>query len=386
MRGTNRSVACALAVLLATLVVWADPAGYRAVVGNGDDEVAVVVVGGTPREMGYALGSLLKKDVVAVMETFLGMARADDPDMFSDKTLDTAFAAIEPYTDKRFIEEMEGLAEGAGVPYEMVRRVHMIPVVAPYACSGVAAWGKATSDGHLYQVRNLDYEIRGGLQDHPAVVVYVPAEGVAHVNVTFAGYLGVNTGMNVQGIALTEMGDSPSREYPYNLDGEHFTTLFRRILYDAKSLDEAVQTIKDAKRTKKYHYIVGDGQHGAAVKMLAHAPDLVIWKDNDPTDEVAPNVLENVVYNAEGRDPIGFAHLKKYHGKYNADSMIMWSKSVGSLGGNLLDVVYDATALELWVAYAHGLECAYRRPYIHVKVNDFLDPSRPPEGAVPFKK
>ncbi|MCP4640153.1 MAG: hypothetical protein GY851_06965 [bacterium] len=355
-------------------------------VGNGDDEVSVVCVGGTPYEMGQAMGALLKDDATAVMKTFLAMARIEDPDMFSDETLDAAFKAIEPYTDERFIEELKGIAEGVGLPYDLVRRTHMIPVVAPYACSGLAAWGKATRDEHLYQVRNLDYEIRGGLQDHPAVVIYVPNEGVPHVNVTFAGCAGVNTGMNVQGIALTEMGDSPSREYPYDLDGVHFTTLFREILYDAKSLDDAVQMIKDAKRTKKYHYIIGDGQHGAGVKMLAHAPDLVIWKDNDPTDEVAPNVLEGVVYNAEGRDPIGFAHLKKYYGRYTADSMVMWSKSVGSLGGNLLNVVYDATALELWVAYAHKLECAYRRPYVHIKVSDHVDPTAPPEGAVVFGK
>ena len=54
-------------------------------------------------------------------------------------------------------------------------------------------------------------------------------------------------------------------------------------------------------RIKKYHFVVGDGAHKKAVKMLAHAPDLVIWTDNDPTDELAPNVLKDVVYQDEGR-------------------------------------------------------------------------------------
>ena len=46
--------------------------------------------------------------------------------------------------------------------------------------------------------------------------------------------------MNAEGIALTSIGDSPSDEAPYPLDGTHFFSLFRSILYDAHNLDQAV--------------------------------------------------------------------------------------------------------------------------------------------------
>lgn len=360
-------------------------AGYRTTIGTGKDTIPVVVVTGTPYEMGRSEGQLLKAEATALLKRFLGIARLSEPKKYSDTALDAAWKDMTPYLDARFVAELHGLADGAGLPFDLVRRVHMIPVVSEYACSGVAMWGKATRDGTFYQFRNLDYITEGGLQDYPAVVIYLPDKGTPHVNVTFAGYAGANTGMNANGIVLTEMGDSPSREYPYDLHGIHFTILFRKVLYDAGNLAEAVRIIRDAKRIKKYHFIIGDGRSKRAVKMLAHAPNLVVWSDNDPKDEVAPNILENVVYNCEGRDPIAWAHLKKYYGRYDADAMIQLSKSVGSLGGNLLDAVYDGTHLELWVAYAEKQECAYRRPYVHLRLKDYLDFSKKPPGAVVVK-
>ncbi|MBN2311277.1 MAG: hypothetical protein JXR94_20025 [Candidatus Hydrogenedentes bacterium] len=364
------------------IAVSASADGYLTAVGAGDDEIPVVVVSGTPHEMGFAFGRLMKDQVEGMLIPFLAAAKIADEERYGDANLDAAWKAVSPYIHERFIEELRGLGEGSGVGFDNVRRAHMIPVVSDYSCSGAALWGPATRNGTFYQFRNLDYTMNGGLQNFPAVVVYLPEDGIPHVNVTFAGYIGVNTGMNAKGITLTEMGDSPGREYPYDLDGAHFTTLFRDLLYDADDLDEAVEMIKSAKRIKKYHYIIGDGASGRAVKMLAHAPDLVIWKDNDATDEVAPNVKEGVVYNCEGRDPIGWAHLSKYYGRYDASAVIQLSAAVGGLGGNLLNVVYDGTNLELWVSYAHKRECAYQRAYVHIKMKDYLDMANPPEGAV----
>jgi len=62
--------------------------------------------------------------------------------------------------------------------------------------------------------------------------------------------------------------------------------------------------------------------------------------------------------------------------------MIQLSKAIGSLGGNLLNAVYDGTALECWVAYANGAdECAYRRPYIHIKMSDYVPFNAKPENV-----
>ena len=212
-----------------------------------------------------------------------------------------------------FKKSCAGLADGTGLPIEVLRRAHALPAIADYACSSIAAWGSATKDGHLYQTRNLDWEMHLTAQDHPCIVVYIPNEGIPHANITFAGCIGANTGMNARGIVLSEMGDSPGSEYPFDINGVHFTTLFRTVLYDADSLDKAVAIFKSADRIKKYHFVVGDGKNRKAVKMLAHAPNLIVWKDNDPQDELAPEVMKNLVYQDEGRG--AFSPLKRVYGK-----------------------------------------------------------------------
>jgi isopenicillin-N N-acyltransferase like protein len=342
--------------------------GYLTYVG--DEKIPLAVVRGTPYEMGKKLGELTKKDAVEFVHTALELVQGSDPKRFSNEQLDAAWKAVSPHTDPRFKQELRGLSAGTGLSLDELHRAQALPVVSDYACSSIAAWGKATKDGHLYQTRNLDWELHITAQDHPLIVVYIPNEGIPHANVTFAGVIGSNTGMNAKGIVLSEMGDSPGSEYPYNLNGTHFTTLFRKVLYDADSLDKAVDIFKAADRIKKYHFVVGDGAHKKAVKMLAHAPDLVIWTDNDPTDELAPNVLKDVVYQDEGRG--AFHPLQQLYGKIAAPDMMGVACKIPIKGANVLDVVYDATALEFWVSYAKKDVEAYKRPFAHVKLKDYV--------------
>jgi isopenicillin-N N-acyltransferase like protein len=346
--------------------------GYRTTLGTAPDNFPVVVLSGTPYEMGRALGELMKPEISMFGPLFLEGARQQAG--LTPAKLDEAWRTMEPFISARFKEELRGLAEGCGLPLATMQELHMIPAISEYSCSGVAIWGKATRDGHLYQIRNLDYTVDAGLQDFPCVVIYVPTDGgIPHLNPSFAGGIGCHTGMNAEGITLTEIGDSPPRDKPYDLHGLHFMMMFRDILYNSRSLDQAVQIIKDTKRIKKYHFVVGDGKIPAAVKMKAWAPQLLIWKDNDPKDEMAPHVFENIVYHAEGRTPTARAHLLQYgRGDYDIDAVIQLSKAIGSLGGNLLNAVYDATSREAWISYAEKKECAYRRPYVQVKLNDFV--------------
>jgi isopenicillin-N N-acyltransferase like protein len=87
---------------------------------------------------------------------------------------------------------------------------------------------------------------------------------------------------------------------------------------------------------------------------------VIIWKDNDPNDEFAPRVLEQVVYNDEGRG--AFPLLKRDYGSPNADKLIQIANASPIRGGSVMNVVYDATASKLWV-YAKGDREAFLRPY-----------------------
>lgn len=343
-----------------------DGAGYRFAVTNETAVVPVVVVGGTPFQMGRQMGRLMREEMRRFIPAALAGFKAQL--QLDEATLDQVWATTAAYTDDRFEQELAGLAEGSGLPIRSLQHVHCLPLLMPYSCSSIAAWGSATEDGHLYQTRNLDWTLEAGAHEFPVLAVYLPADGHVHVLPTFAGVIGANCGLSAAGIALSEMGDSPRKEAPYNLHAPHFTTWFRTILYDASSLSQVLDIFRSQPATKRYHFVFGDGRHEKrAVKIRAHSPeappkDVLIWRDNDPTDELAPNVLSCVVYQDEGRG--AFPALQAQHGNLNGPRLMALANQIPIKGGNVLNAVFDATALRLWVAYAGRGREAYQNPYV----------------------
>lgn len=340
--------------------------GIRSTIGTGDTTVPLVVVRGTPYEMGYHLGQAMKTEITrfvpAVLDGItkqLGVEQA---------TLVEVWSRSAAYADDRVEQELAGLADGSGLSLHSLQAAHAVPLLMPYSCSSIAAWGNATEDGHLYQTRNLDWSMEVGAHEFPVVVVYIPDQGIPHVVPTFAGIIGAHTGMNAKGIALSEMGDASANEAPYRVHAPHFTVFFRTMLYDADSLSKTIDLFKAQPPTKRYHYVFGDGgKELRAVKVRAHSPEpndkwLSIWNDNDPTDEFAPNVMSCVVYNDEGRG--AFPTIKQEFGKLNGEKLVALANRIPIKGGNVENVVYDATAHRMWFSYAKGDKEAYQRPYI----------------------
>ncbi len=345
--------------------------------GEGDDVVKVAVVKGSPYEMGFQLGALLKDDIKASLTGFMTAVQQEAPEIYSNEQLDLAWETNSPFIDERVKEEMKGMSEGSGIDIKMLQRSHIVPVISTYACSGVAIWGEGTTNGHTLHIRNLDFTMDAGLQDYPVVVIYVPTEGTAHVNVSFAGYIASHTGMNANHLVFGEKGESPRSEFPYNIEGSHFSFLFRQMMYDTNTLDDILNTIKTTPLIKRYFLFFSDGNEATkgGAKVLVSTPDDVkytIWKDNDATDNVAPNTFSNVIYQTMNNDTASVI-IKENLGSFDVEKMINLSRAVADDDSNLMDVVYDATTLELWVAYANGAVNASKQSYVHISMKEFME-------------
>jgi hypothetical protein len=149
--------------------------------------------------------------------------------------------------------------------------------------------------------------------------------------------IGAHTGMNIKGLALSEMGDASAKEAPYQIHAPHFTVYFRTMLYDGDSLAKALSIFKSQAATKRYHFVFGDGQTDKrAVKVRAHSPEPA------------------------------FPTLQKERGKLDGPKLVELANKIPIKGGNVENVVYDATALRMWVSYAKSGKEAYTRPYTYI--------------------
>ena len=66
------------------------------------------------------------------------------------------------------------------------------------------AWGDATADGNVLQLRALDWDTDGPFQDYPQVTIYHGdggAGGQTFANVGWTGWLGSITGMSASALA-----------------------------------------------------------------------------------------------------------------------------------------------------------------------------------------
>jgi isopenicillin-N N-acyltransferase-like protein len=355
-------------------------------IGQGEDAIPVLYLQGTPYQLGYTHGKLAADKIKAfyttvIMAMCLGMK-------VPVAKLDEAWAQMEPYVSTDIKEEMRGLAAGAGVDLRTVQRVHAIPDLSEYHCTFFAAWGKATSNGHLFQIRALDYATEAGIQNYPALLVYKPAGKNPHVVAGWLGFIGCVTGINSQKIALSEIGDHYGDDKE-TLAGEPFPFLFRRILAEADSLDEAVRMVQQAKRTSSYLYCIGDGKIPSARALMTCKDWAYVF---DPFS--LPNRhLNDVVYFSMGADSPWnekvFDVLKAHYG--HIDEKVAMEDVMKGLGtGNLHAVAWDVTALKMWVANCASAppgtagQPAYERPFVPFDVAKALSvKSAAPTSSAP---
>ena len=173
--------------------------GHQFVTGNAGSRVPVVVVKGTPYEMGRQLGEIIGPQ----MKQFVPAAMAGITQKLSvtNEALREVWARSAAFGDDRVEQELAGLSDGSGVPLSLLQAMHAVPLLMPYSCSSIAAWGGATEDGHLYQTRNLDWSLEVKAHEFPVIVVYIPDKGHAHVLPTFAGMTGAFKTIDADGIA-----------------------------------------------------------------------------------------------------------------------------------------------------------------------------------------
>ncbi|MFP6762757.1 MAG: C45 family peptidase, partial [Planctomycetaceae bacterium] len=210
-------MSCVKTVFLPLLVLSLSSVSYAETIarcGQGWLETIngypVLHLKGSPREMGYQHGALLKSSVQKNMHTLLEV-RGSEPLVEFGPISIRPKAAIEsiieiqkPFVPQRYFEEMEGLAGGAGITVRDARICNFIPEL--FHCSGFALMNTATRNGRLLHGRVLDYAVDWGLQEHAVIIVAEPKGRIPFVNVTYAGFIGSVTGMNSRHISIGEMG------------------------------------------------------------------------------------------------------------------------------------------------------------------------------------
>lgn len=222
--------------------------------------VRVLCLTGSPGEMGLEHGRLLRETVAETVERYIH--RSHRTFQVPYEYLIGAVRDCLPQIPGPFLEEMEGIAEGAGVPFEDIVAYNCIADIDScymqriLRCCNFVLGPPATADGLFLHGRNLDFPPLNDLMAEAAVAV-ARADEVPNLFVSFAGMAAGFTGTNAAGIAFGEVS-APSHDAC--LDGVPLAVLMRHVLGRATDLDDAVRLLKATPRTCGFNLALSDGK------------------------------------------------------------------------------------------------------------------------------
>jgi len=325
-----------------------DVNGTVETLGEGASELTLVHLWGTPYEMGEAHGTLLAAEVQDFLEKIVGAMTQGMG--VTEEDLDQAWAAMEPCVAEEYMQELEGLAAGSGVDLQLLKRAHAIPDISEMDCTFFAAWGDFTAEGNFIQLRALDYATEAHIQDNPAIIVYHPEDGPTYVNVGWCGFIGMVTGMNAEGVCMSEIGDDFD-EANHTIEGQPMPFMMRDVVRKATTMEEGVKIVEEGKGTSSFLFLIGDGKLPGATAIKKSATVFETFTNEDtPYGPLGDVVWMSMGADSDWNGKIGEA-LKTQSGELTVESATEGVTS-GCETGDLHTVYFDATNLKLWVANA----------------------------------
>jgi len=367
MLSVLQSTACLAAGPAAIELVARDPAGCGLLCRTG--QKTVLIVAGTPEQMGTAHGTLLRKQSKRLVERVLYLVGGADSIQSGVWFLDR-MAEIErrtsPHTPQRFLVECDAVARAVGVSTREGRYANLFP--ERFHCSGVAVRGKATSDGSVLHARVLDYMRDIHLQDCAAVVVFIPEGRNAWMSLGYAGFVGTVTAMNEQGLAIGEMGGGGLGDW----DGVPMSYLLRDVMERASTVEEGLEILRSRPRTCEYYYVLSDksraiaGVHADSRQMTVLGPG-----QQHPELPLVPD--DTVLISGSDRAKVLSDRLQQNYGRIDVATMIEIIKRPVAMSSNLHNAVFAPETLDMWFADAGRHTAACDEPYAHCNLAELVE-------------
>jgi len=329
----------------------------------------ILVVSGTPEEMGKAHGVLLANQIRYLVDRVLyGVGAFDSVQsgVWFLEQMDEIHRRTQPFIPDRYFAEIDALAQAAGVSQRDARYANLFP--ERFHCSGVAVRGKASKDGRILHARVLDYMRDINLQGCATVQVFIPEGRHAWMSAGYSGLVGTVTAMNEKGLAVGEMGGRGEG----NWDGMPMTLLLREIMERANTVQEALEILKTTRRTCEYYYVFSD-KTGNLAAVRAVPEEVLILRPGEQHPLLPHAPEDTVLISADERARVLSERLQAFYGKIDVPVMIDIIKRPVAMSSNLHNAIMLPEILDMWVADAGRSTPACDEPYVKVNLREIMD-------------
>ena len=324
----------------------------------------IVQLEGAPFDLGYQHGRLLKHR--------LSVPLAGHPLPLVSKWLNhpyerwrTQAPDYEQFIPPHLIEEMKGIAAGAGIDYRDILTEHTFlePLRGP-ACSAYAVFGKATADGTMVVGYNLEHHGLGLAEKFTMVFDVRPDVGHRSISISWPGFAGSVAAMNDRGLVAV-LNNAGSRHT--SRDGVPYAFLVREIVQSSATVEEAEEYLKHARRTIGNIVLIAQADPPRAVVAEFDAEGIAF---RFPEEDIL--IATNYFRTLYQRQPLGLADgqdsryltllrsVRENYGRVTSETNFLSVPGVYQDFG-IFSVLFDPTAKRFWLA--HGRMPAAEQPY-----------------------
>ena len=243
------------------------------------DNVPLAILSGTPEEMGRQHGELLAGP---------GKAIAAFPERFAEEFGVTAFWPLVTQAGKTLVmqaperhqQELAAIAAHSDLSSDKLAVGNTLLELRRLGCSAIVVEPARSATGGPIFGRNFDFLTLGELDQYSMVIVYRPEGKHAFASVGFPGMVGAISGMNDAGLAVgtLDVEQSADGSRKFNPTGVPLAFVFRRILEECTTVDEAEALLRSIKPTTWMNLTVCDRDGGATFEIT---PDHIGRRDDE---------------------------------------------------------------------------------------------------------
>ena len=387
--------------------VAAVPNGKKYIINstNNGTHITILALKGSWYDMGYAYGSLLKDDLhdaangmydylveraqglLILLKDFLPFFLKWIPDLLklAPKQLLDALLALThqftaPYTHARYDQQFRGMSDASGLDFTFLRNLNLFPELIRAQCSMIGAWGPASADGNLVQLRALDWQADSYIVNFPLAVVYFPDEPGSNPFATFGftSVVGAISGYSNK-IAISEKVWIPTTSDPQSWFGVPFLYILKDLLQFGNDLQSSVDQAYNTPRTCRVHIGIGSRADNCFEGIQMSFNEFNIFDDKNYThySEAHPQ-MDGVMFWDQrvqpSNDKCMGAVLQDKHG--NIDAEVIYREIVPlHKTGDTQIAVYDFAREFVYLAYSDPKTntMAYDRPLMRLNMKEIMN-------------
>ena len=304
------------------------------------DGLPVLVVQGTPAEMGRQKAALTGDVARKLADYPRKLIEQSGRQAQLPKVVELGNKLL-PQFPAHHRDELRAFADKTGLERErgILANTLIDTYREAFACSSLLVSAERSATGGPLFGRNLDFYSLGILDRYSLVTVHRPQGKRAFATIGYPGLFGCISGMNDAGLAVAVHEVFLSRDHApmFNPKGIPYALLFRRILEECATVQEAEKLLRSSERTTKLNLAVCDREDAGVLEMT---PKTVAFRRGEDgvcactnhfrTQELALLPVcrrYNKLVEARGLETIGIADVaKKLHevhqGKLTVQTMI----------------------------------------------------------------